>query len=356
MERSEAVERPIGPWWKRGRTWALLVVAALLAACFHALIWNLLSQVLLGAAVACALCPLCKLLERGMPRSVAALCTVAALLVAAALLITLLVPPLIRQMSLLADQVPLLMVRLRALTDGLSARMNALGLPKLLDEGVWQRAGELAGVTLGGVARQAGGLVAALSRLSLAIVLAFYFLRDREMFLHRLAMLAPLVHRRRALLAAAEMRREVGGYLRGQAIVSVSVGSLTALGLLIAGTPGWLALGVWMMLFDLIPYFGPFLGAIPILIFSMPGGFTQVLWGLGVVLAAQQLENNVISPRVLGGCVGLHPVAVILALSGGSALMGVWGLMLALPAVVAARGALRVLRCREEPQYRLGKV
>ncbi len=336
-------------WWKSGKVWVLIGVAAATLIFFHALIWDLLSQVLLGAAIAWALAPLCKLLERSrFSRSWAALCAMAALVLAAALLITLLLPPLIRQFGLLADQVQPLMAQLRAMLDGVGARITAMGLPNLIDESLWQRAGEYSGIALKGIAQQASGIAAVLSRVSLAMVLAYYFLRDREMFLHRLAMLVPLAHRRRALRAAAEMRREIGSYLRGQGLVSLAVGSLTAVGLLLVGMPGWLALGVWMMLFDLIPYFGPFLGAIPIFIFSLSGGLTRILWGMGVVIAAQQIENIFISPRVLGGYTGLHPVVVILALSAGGAMAGVWGLLLALPLVVAARGALRVLRYHEE--------
>lgn len=336
-------------WWKSGKIWTLIGVIAVGLVFFHALIWELLSQMLLGAAIAWALAPLCKLLERGrLSRVWASLCAIAALVLAAALLVTLLLPPLIRQFGLLADQVQPLMVQLRALLDGVAARVTAMGLPNLIDENLWQRIGEYSGIALKGIAQQAGGIAAVLSRLSLAMVLAFYFLRDREMFLHRLAMMVPLAHRRRALRAAAEMRREIGGYLRGQGLVSLAIGALTAMGLLLVGMPAWLALGVWMMLFDLIPYFGPFLGAIPIFIFSLSGGLPRILWGMGVVVAAQQIENIFISPRVLGGYTGLHPVVVILALSAGGALMGVWGLLLALPMVVAARGALRVLRYHEE--------
>ncbi len=335
-------------WWKRGKVWALLGTAALSALLFHGLIWNLLTQVLLGVGVASALAPLCKLLERWMPRSIAVLLSQLALLLLAAALLTLLLPPLLEQIGLLAEQVQPLTLQLRTLAEDISARLSGMGLPDLLDENMWQRIGEYGGEALKGIAHQAGGLASGVSRLSIAMVLAYYFLRDREMFLHRAAMVVPLSYRRRALLAAAEMRREVGSYLRGQGLVSFSVGALTALGLLLIGMPAWLALGVWMMLFDLIPYFGPFLGAIPIFLFSLSGGLPRILWAMGVVVLAQQAENSIISPRVLGGYTGLHPVAVMLALSGGGALWGVWGMLFALPIVVAARGALRVLRYREE--------
>lgn len=335
-------------WWKRGRAWILLSIALLCAVLFRSLLWNLLSQVLLGVGMASALSPVCKLLERKTSRSVAAIGSLIALVLVLGLLVTLLLPPFIQQMQLLASQIPMLIGQLNALLDRAVALVSDMGMPNLLDENVYQRVGEFSGVAINAIAQQATGIVAALGRIGLAAVLAFYFLRDREIFLQRLTMMVPLAHRRRALLAAAEMRREVGGYLRGQAVVSLCIGLLTAVGLLIINMPAWLALGVWMAVFDLVPYFGPFLGAIPVLLFSLSGGWGRILWAMGVVIFAQQIENNFISPRVLGQSTGLHPVVVILALSAGGALMGIWGMLCALPVVVAARGALRVLRYHEE--------
>ncbi|MCL2544890.1 MAG: AI-2E family transporter [Clostridia bacterium] len=344
MKRVSGVERQARPWWKHGRRWVLAAAAVACLFFFRTLIWALLSQVLLAAAIAWAIAPLCKRLERRLPRAAAALCAQAALLLGVAALFALLLPPLIRQIALLGEQVQVLAQQFRALAEGVSARLQDIALPGLLDENMGQRVGQLVAGAVEGVARRAGGLAAGLSRAGVAMVLSFYFLRDREMFLQRAAMLVPLAYRRRALLAAAEMRREVGGYLRGQGTVSLFVGSLTAIGLLCVGMPAWLALGAWMMLFDLIPYFGPFLGAIPIFLFSLSGGLPRILWAMGVVIAVQQMENNILSPRILGGHTGLHPVEVMLALSAGGMLWGVWGLLCALPVLVAVRGAVRVFR------------
>jgi predicted PurR-regulated permease PerM len=346
------VEQQARPRWKHGKRWALAAVAAACLFFFRRLFWALLSQVLLAAAITWAIAPLGKRLERWLPRGAAALCALVALLLGAAALFMLLLPPLIHQIALLGEQAQPLALQLRALTDALSARLQALGIPGLWDESISQRAGQLAGDAIEGIARQAGGLAASLSQISIALVLAYYFLRDRELFLQRAAMLVPLAYRRRALLAAAEMRREVGEYLRGQGLVSLLVGILTATGLLCVGMPAWLALGAWMMLFDLVPYFGPFLGAIPIFLFSLSGGLSRILWAMAVVVAVQQVENSILSPRILAGSTGLHPVEVMLALSAGGMLWGVRGMLCALPVLVAARGGLRVFRCTDASEER----
>jgi predicted PurR-regulated permease PerM len=329
------------------RIWLPLALCLAAAVLLRAVLWRLLLQVLLGALLAYALSPLCKALEKRMPKGLAALCALLALLLGAAAFLLALVPPLVSQARLLAGQAPALAAQLRETLGRLDDRLAALGLPALVGDEAWARLARFSGAALQGLANSAGGMASGLAQLSLATVLAYYFLKDRAFFLHRLAMLVPLKHRKRALLAAAEVRREVGGYLRGQLLVCACVGALTALGLRLVGIQAWLALGLLMAILDVIPYFGPFLGAIPVLLFSLPGGMGRVLWALGVVLAAQQLEGNLVAPRLLGQHVGLHPVAVILALSAGGALLGIWGMVLALPVAVSVRGYMRVLRCAD---------
>ncbi len=335
-------------WGKRAKWLPLAIACALAAWWLRDMLWTLLSQVLLGTGLACAMAPLCKVYERRLPRTAAALLSLLSLLVGVIALVTLLLPPLMEQINLLSTQLPPLIEQAQGFAQRIVERLEDMGLEGLMSGDVLQRAGQFSGTTLQGMAQQAGGIASAIANLSLAMVLGFYFVRDREVFLLRMTMLVPLAHRRRALLAAAEMRREVGGYLRGQLLVSLAIGFLTAIGLLLIGMPAWLALGVWMSIFDLVPYFGPFLGAVPVLVFSLSGGWTRILWAMGVVILAQQIENNLISPRVIGQSTGLHPVVVILALSAGGTLWGVWGMLVALPVVVAVRGALRVLRYREE--------
>ena len=179
----------------------------------------------------------------------------------------------------------------------------------------------------------------------LAPVLAFYFLRDRELFCFQLSLLIPLQQRKKLLTALREMRREIAGYLRGQLLVSSAVGILTAIGLLIVGVPAWLLLGIVMGVCDLIPYVGPYLGGIPIVLFSLPQGLYTVLWAVVAVVAVQQAESMFLSPQLMSGVTGLHPAYVLLLLSAGGLLGGIAGMLLSLPLYVCARGAVRALQC-----------
>ena len=140
------------------------------------------------------------------------------------------------------------------------------------------------------------------------------------------------------------MRRETANFLRGQLLLSAFVGVLTAVGLLLTGTQGWLVLGLLMGVMELVPYIGPVIAGVPTVLLALQGGMARALWALGVLVAVQQLEGGLLSPRLLSGATKLHPVWVLLAISTGGMLGGAMGMLLALPVVVSLRGALRGLR------------
>ena len=107
----------------------------------------------------------------------------------------------------------------------------------------------------------------------------------------------------------------------------------------------FLLLGIVMGVCDLIPYVGPYLGGIPIVLFSLPQGLYTVLWAVVAVVAVQQAESMFLSPQLMSGVTGLHPAYVLLLLSAGGLLGGIAGMLLSLPLYVCARGAVRALQC-----------
>jgi predicted PurR-regulated permease PerM len=156
-----------------------------------------------------------------------------------------------------------------------------------------------------------------------------------------LTLLLPVKHRARGVRAAREMRRETAAFLRGQLLLSLSVGGLTALGLLLTGTPGWLLLGLLMGVMELVPYIGPAIAGTPAVLLALQNGWTSALWTLAVLFVVQQMEGTLLSPRLLAGATRLHPMTVLLLISAGGMLGGALGMVLVIPAVVAVRGALR---------------
>lgn len=333
--------RGVAPLWR----WMLFLGAGVAVL----LIWQPLSKLAGQVAIALLLCgaalPICRWMEKKIPRPFAAALSILTLILGVAGLIGLLVPHIIAQFSLLLGQIP----RLLSLTQELWNKFSDQEWTQFinlesLEPGKWLgKAAKWLGENLPAVISSIGAGVDFISRAFLSPILAYYFLRDREAFAYRTSLWIPSRQRKRFLCALQEMRREAGGYIRGQLMVALSVAVLTAAGLMILGIPAWLVLGLVMGVCELIPYVGPLIGAIPILLFSLSQGLSTTLWALGIAIAVQQIEGYFLSPRLMGGATGLHPAYILLLLTAGGLVGGLVGMMTALPLFVCLRGAARVL-------------
>ena len=309
-------------------------------------LWALIGQIGLGLLVMAAALPICRRIEKKLPRSVAASLSMLLVSGIAVIFVLLFVPLLWRQLGQLAAMLPDILNQLREKLETVQEWLARQGVP--MDENtqkmMMDKVQEVAGTILPTLMSKAGSWVSGLSKLFLAPVFAFYFLRDREELAQRMSLWVPLKHRRKAVAMLREMRREISGFWRGQLMISGVIATLTSLGLLIVGVPAWLLLGLLMGVLELVPYIGPILGAIPVFLFSLPLGWGTVAWALSVVILVQQLEGGMISPHLMSGATRLHPVAVLLTISAGGLLGGVAGMLLAVPVVVSLRGGLRMIR------------
>lgn len=322
---------------------ALLVAGGVLAAVLlRRVIAALAVQLGAGALLmACAL-PLCRALERRMKPSLAAAVSLLALLICAAAAVTLLLPPLIGQLRQLTAAFPALLGRLKGVWLAASGWLRARGVDvSPVQEELFAQLGSRAGEIVAGLGGMLRRMVSRVGRLLPAPLLAFYLLRDRKRIGASLTLLLPVACRARGVRAAREMRRETAAYMRGQLMLSLAVGGLTAAALMLLGTPGWLMLGLLMGVMEMIPYAGPVIAGVPAVLLSLQNGWQQALWTLLALVGVQQLEGAVLSPRLLGGATQLHPMAVLLLIPAGGILLGPLGMAAAVPAVVALRGAIR---------------
>lgn len=329
-------------------TWALVFLGLAIGVVAWPIILRLLTQVLWGYVLMALALPLARVLEKRVSQGLAATLSLTLLSLALILSIALLVPLLIRQGQELGKMVPYLMENAQSVVDRVNAFLTERGIyiDSLSGQKISDQMSQWMQSAFPMVLKKATSAAGTLSMVLPAPILAFYFLKDRESIACHIAMWVPLKHRQKAIAAAREMKREMSGFLRGQLLISVAVGGLTALGLLIVGVPAWLLLGILMGILELIPYVGPIIGAIPVAMFALPSGIGKALWALGVVVVVQQLESGMIAPRLMSGATNLHPVVVLLAISAGGILGGVMGMLIALPVVVSLRGAFRVLRLK----------
>ncbi|MGE4282271.1 MAG: AI-2E family transporter [Clostridia bacterium] len=176
----------------------------------------------------------------------------------------------------------------------------------------------------------------------LAIVIAFYMLKDIEKFKKLLQSLIPRSARKWTLSVAEDIDLILSGFIRGQLLVALVLSVITTAGLWLLDIKYALILGVIAGLLDVIPYFGPILGAVPAVVIAFIDSPINAVWVILLYIFIQQLEGAVLSPKIVGSRVGLHPIAIIIAVLLGGKLFGLFGLLIAVPVA----GIIKVLGCR----------
>ena len=283
-------------------------------------------------------------------------------------LLVLLVGPLIR------EQIGALFAALPALT----AQLEQVWLPRVaelmniqLGEDVGlsafladyrDMAASWAGKALSSVTTTGSMLAAAVISLFLIPILTFYLLRDWDFIVTRIGALIPESQRDTVFTLARETDEMLGAFLRGQLLVMFALAVIYSLGLSIIGVKFAIAIGVVSGLVSFVPYlglvFGIGLASLTVLLEPNP------LWLLVGVVAtfaiAQMIEGTILTPKLVGDRIGLHPVLVIFAIAAGGQLFGFFGILLALPAAavlsVLVRFAYdRYLREHPEVAIELGE-
>ncbi|HEV7271490.1 AI-2E family transporter [Pseudoxanthomonas sp.] len=210
--------------------------------------------------------------------------------------------------------------------------------------GHWQQAGGVAATLFGYFSRSGFAVMAWVANLVLLPILTFYFLRDWDTLVERIAALVPRDHIATVTRLALESNEVLGAFLRGQFLVMLALGAIYAIGLSVVGLKVGLLVGIIAGLISFVPYLGTatgiVLGVIAALVQS-GGDWSLVALVMGVFVVGQMLEGYVLTPRIVGDRIGLHPVAVIFAIMAGGQLFGFLGMLLALPVAAIANVLLR---------------
>ncbi|GGA55805.1 UPF0118 membrane protein YueF [Kroppenstedtia guangzhouensis] len=159
----------------------------------------------------------------------------------------------------------------------------------------------------------------------------FYMLKDGEKAPKQVLRFLPSTQRTEGRRILADMDRAISSFIQGQVLVSLCVGFLTYIGYLIIKLDYSLILALITMFTNVIPFIGPLIGAIPALIVGIIDSPLMALKVLIVIVVAQQLEGNLISPQVMGRTLNIHPLTIILLLLVAGSLGGFLGLLLAVP-------------------------
>lgn len=318
-----------------------------LAALTGLVLWqlgNVLLPFVLGAAVAYFLDPVADRLERMGLSRVAATVTISLSAVLAFVVATLLVVPMLIEQtraliavapSLTEDLISFLNTQFPSLMDADSTvRQSLRELGTMLQE----RGGELVNAVLG----SAASVFNVILLIVVVPVVAFYLLLDWDHMVARIETLLPRDHAPMIRKLAGEVDKTISAFIRGMGTVCLVMGTFYGISLMLVGLQFGLVVGAIAGLVTFIPYVGAIIGgllAMGLALFQFWGDWVSIGLVAAIFVAGQAIEGNVLTPKLVGSSVGLHPVWLILALSVFGALFGFVGMLIAVP-VAAAIGVL----------------
>lgn len=171
----------------------------------------------------------------------------------------------------------------------------------------------------------------------LALLASGYFLYDYPKFIASFYRHIPNNYRSFAKDLSQKADRAMGGYLRGQLLITTLLGILIWLGLSLIGVPLALAISFLAAIFNLVPYLGPIIGVIPAVLLGLTVSPATAVLAIVVFAVANQLEGNVLAPLILSRSTDLHPVTVLLGILAGAGMFGLLGALLAVPVIAFAK-------------------
>lgn len=186
----------------------------------------------------------------------------------------------------------------------------------------------------------ATSIVSTTLQVFLILLASAYFLYDFPRFVTNVRRFVPVRWRPLAHDLIGKTDRAVGGYLRGQLLITSILGVMIWIGLTLIGIPLATAISFLAAIFNLVPYLGPIVGVIPAVLLGFTVGPWAALGAVVVFIVANQLEGNLLSPFILSRSVDLHPVTVLIAIMAGLGLMGFVGALLAVPTVALVKVVL----------------
>jgi predicted PurR-regulated permease PerM len=182
-------------------------------------------------------------------------------------------------------------------------------------------------------------------------VLAFYWLLERASIKRVMLRTVPVRYARSVNTVWMEVEEKLGGWVRGQLLLMLAVGVMAAIGYFVFGLPNPVLLGVAAGLFEIVPMIGPFLAFAPAVLVALAIDPPRAIAVAVYALVIQQIESNVLVPRVMGRSVGVSPLTVLLGILIGSALAGIPGAFLAVPLAGAFQVILaHLLRAEDAAQ------
>ena len=277
-----------------------------------------------------------------IPRALAVIIVYFCLLATGTLIVILLVPPIMSQVQQFVSNFP-------QIFDGLTntfSRFQDLtvqyGFGANFQSG-FQAIQDGFSESFSGIFSTVTGFFGSLAAFVIVLVLTFYMVVEEDAAKRFVKSFAPAEYQPFLASLFNKMQKRIGSWLRGQLILGVIIGLAVYLGLTILGVPYALLLGLVAGLLEIIPYAGPMLAAVPTLIIAFSISPLKGILVLILFVAIQEIENNILVPKIMQKVTGLNPVISILAMLVGIKFGGLAGALLAIPAATMISVAVEEL-------------
>jgi len=300
-----------------GSIFRVIIILAAIWLLYH--IIDVVAVLFFGIIVASTITPsVDRLKKEGVPRVLGALFIYLCMVIAFAFIAYIIVPETIIQLSKVSSQLPHLIERY-------------LGSSSSLSQDILAKVRESIAGAASGIGVWLFGLVGGLGNVVLVFIISFYLTVEDRVIKDFLRVTLPVKHQEYILDLVSRSQRTLSSWLKSQLILMFMVGVLTFIGFWIIGVPFKLVLAIMAGLFEIIPFAGPVIAAVPAIIFSLqisPG--TALLTAL-LFFVVQQVESNILTPLVVKRTLDINPILAILALFVGAKLGGIIGILAAIP-------------------------
>jgi predicted PurR-regulated permease PerM len=305
------------------------------------LLRDFLGAIVLGAAIAFLIQPgIARLVALGVPRILAIGLIFIVIIAALAGLVLLVVPLVVNEMGTLQSQAPALASAAQDRINSLQGAVQVFGFKIDLKGATESISSHLREYLLGQAGNAVGiGLTAltTLLQLLLTFIVAFLLALDAAAIRRVLRRLVPNDYRTDFDQIWRRIRKMLYAYMRGQLIIAALIGLLSGIACAVLGLPDAIALGLVAGITALIPYLGPFIGAIPAVLVGLAASPFQALLVAIVYFVISNVILNFVYPKVVGDAVRLPPILVIVAFLAGFSWAGILGMFVAVPLAATLR-------------------
>lgn len=241
----------------------------------------------------------------------------------------------------IASIVPPLLDQTTSFVESLPLYIQNMGLPENINEQLASEVGRIVSFLPGAVARTTVSIFSNLVNTVAVLAIALYLLLERDKLDDHLGNFFGGKQVKRAGKVIDSLEKKLGGWARGQFAIMLIVGVMTYAGLKLLGIPFALPLAIMAGLLEIVPYIGPTIAAVPVAIAGFSVSSVMGLAAIILALSIQQLEGLLITPKVLEKSLGVSPIITLLVIAMGSRLMGIVGVLIAVPVVITSRILLK---------------